>query len=190
MDEIIVYTIAEAAERLSQTHQQPVTHRTLHYYESKFNLPINRDGAGNRIYTEHDLDLFDKIIDLKKKGMTLDGIKTLFEEKGILEHTESTNVIVLDEKAMEAKDIILNEIRSSIAKQIREEFKETHEKMDQISEKLDQALNDNEALRETIRTMQRQSEDHYKKVDQQLTAWRNNRPWYQKLFGKKEDDNE
>lgn len=165
MDEI-TYSINEVAERLD------VTYRSLHYWEDKLNLQINRDGAGNRRYTESDIEILEKIKELKLKGMALDGIKALFAEKGILQQPENANLIIVDEKSLEMKEYILDEIREVI----KSEIKETNEKLDQV-------LKENQDLREELRKMQRESADHYSKIDVQLQAWRDKQqPWYKKIL--------
>lgn len=123
MDELR-YTIGEASERLGN-----LSYRTLHYYEQKVGLTISRDGSGNRIYSEKDIEIFETIIDLKKKGLTLDGIKALFQEKGIIP-AEENNIVVIDEKAFEMKELLLNEIKLAVGEQIREEFSEINSKLE------------------------------------------------------------
>lgn len=166
MDEI-TYTINEVAERLG------VTYRSLHYWEEKLALQINRDGAGNRVYREDDVELLEKVKELKLKGMVLDGIKALFKEKGILDHHENANLVIVDEKSLELKEYLLNEIREVFIQELQ-----------LTNIKLDQVLKDNEGLREEICKLQRQSMEHYNKIDAQLTAWRNRQPWYKKIFKK------
>lgn len=174
----IKYTIAEASERLGG-----ISYRTLHYYEQKIGLKINRDNMGNRIYSEYDIELFENIISLKKKGMTLDGIKTLFQEKGILPAEESKNIVVIDEKAFEMKELLLKEIKSAVAEQISDSLNDTYNKLEQL-------VSENAELREELRKLQHQVDDHYNKIDRQLTTWREeknkdkNKPWYKKLFSK------
>lgn len=172
----IIYSISEASERLGN-----ISYRTLHYYEQKVGLKINRDGSGNRIYTERDIDLFDKIIELKKKGMSLDGIRAIFQEKGFVEPEENKNIVVMDEKAFEMKELFIEEIRIAVAEQMKEELLFTNNKIDQI-------MAENIELKEEINKLLRQNDEHYNKIDQQLTAWRENNsqdkhiPWYKRLF--------
>lgn len=176
MDEI-TYTIAEASERLG------LTYRSLHYYEDKLNLRINRDPSGNRFYSENDIAILERVVDLKQKGMTLDGIKKILEESGVVSKADNSALIIMDENTLLFKDYILNEIRDTIAT----ELQATNEKLDDTMSKLDQVLQDNQDLKEEIRIMNKQTGDHYSKIDQQLTAWRNKQPWYKSLFTKKSD---
>lgn len=60
------YTIKQAAEKVNLT-----TH-TLRYYDREGLLPfVRRDGAGNRIFTDSDLDWLGLICCLKNTGMPI-----------------------------------------------------------------------------------------------------------------------
>jgi|LSQX01.3.fsa_nt_gb DNA-binding transcriptional MerR regulator len=167
MSEELNYTIAEVSERLK------LSYRTLHYYEQYFGIPVNRDVGGNRVYTEENISVLEKIVDLKLKDMTLKGIKKLLQDNELLPLTNNLEMIVVDDKALEFKEFLLNEIREVISEEIQA-----------ANSKLDAVLRDNEELREELRKMSRQSEEHYSKIDVQLSAWRNRQPWYKKIFKK------
>lgn len=162
-----------------------ISYRTLHYYETKLGINIARDGAGNRIYSDQDIVLFDKIIGLKKKGMSLDGIKALFIENGLIEPEADTHLVVVDEKTLELKDFLISEIRAVVASQMREELIETNSLVNQL-------LQENHALREQINDLKSQNEDHFSKIDQRITQWReehyqapqDKKPWFKKMLGK------
>lgn len=48
----------------------------IRFYERKFNLTIARNGAGDRIYTEKDIQKLKEVFYLKKeKGFTIEGTK-------------------------------------------------------------------------------------------------------------------
>lgn len=173
MDEPL-YSISEVSEMFS------ISYRTLHYYEQKFELPVNRDSAGNRLYTEDNVKVLDMIIELKKKGMTLVGIKTILQEKGIIDPSKTNDVTIYEDKPVVINTPLIDELNRIISSQIREEFKAANNKMDEI-------LKENKDLRQQIEEMKHQSAEHYRKVDEQLTAWRESsqRPWYKKIFGPK-----
>ena len=168
MNDNLSYTIAEVSERFGATY------RTLHYYESKLGLKIYRNSSGDRIYYESDVELFETIFDLKGKGMTLDGIRKLLLEKGVVKSDPGSNIVVIDEKTMELKDLLLD----AVSERITQELKTTNDKLDQV-------LKENEDLKETLRQMQRQSDEHYNKIDEQITSWRNKKPWFKNIFRKK-----
>ncbi len=166
MSESLTYSIAEVSERLK------LSYRTLHYYEQYFNIPVNRDPGGNRLYSEENIDVLEKIVDLKLKDMSLKGIKKLLRDNKLLPLAD-TDMIVVDDNAMEFKEYILNEIKDLI----KDELADT-------SDRLDRVLQENEELREELRKLSRQSEEHYIKIDSQINLWRNKQPWYKKLFKK------
>lgn len=159
-DDVLRYTISETAVRLGN-----ISHRTLHYYEDELGLKINRDGSGNRVYSEDDIYIFETAFELKKKGVTMKGIKAFFQEKNILPPEEYKNIVVIDEKAIEIKNFLVSEIRQAVSLQFKEEMAETNLKLEQV-------LEANRELQEIIEKMQINSNDHYSKIDEQLTAWR------------------
>jgi len=169
MNEKVTYTIAEMAERFG------VTYRTLHYYESKIGLNINRSSSGDRIYSESDVEIFEMIFDLKSKGMSLDGIRKLFVEKGILKSDPFTPMVIMDDKSIDFQKFITDVVSSKLT----EIMKTTNDKLDQI-------IKENEDLRNELRKIQLTSEDHYIKIDKQLTDWKDSKstPWYKKIFKK------
>lgn len=176
MDEL-KYTIAEASEMLGG-----VSYRTLHYYEAKLGINVARDGSGNRVYSDRDIDVFDKIIALKKKGMSLDGIKALFVENGLIEPEEDHHIVVVDEKALEMKEYLISEIRSAVSLQMKEELLETNSK-------LEQSLQEISDLKNLIQAMTSQSEDHFSSIDKKISQWREEhsqekKSWLKRMIGK------
>lgn len=148
--------------------------RTLHYYEQKIGLQINRDSSGDRIYSEADVEMFESIMDLKSKGMSLDGIRKLFIERNFIKPDPIQNLVVMDDKMVELRDMLVNAFSEKMAQELRS-----------TNEKLDKILQENEELKETVRKMQRQSDEHYSKIDEQLSLWRNKKPWYKNIFNNK-----
>jgi DNA-binding transcriptional MerR regulator len=64
------YTIKKAAEMVS------LTPHTIRYYDKENLLPfVVRDGAGNRVFTENDMEWLGLICCLKKTGMQIKQIK-------------------------------------------------------------------------------------------------------------------
>lgn len=171
----ILYSIQEVSERLD------ISYRQLHYWEEKLELQITRDNSGNRQYSENDIELLERVKELKIRGMSMDGIKALLREKGILPEPVPKNVIIVDDKAMELKSYILNEIRDVFA----QELQQTNHNLCLTLEKIETVLKENQELKDEICKLQKQGEDHYNKIDSQITAWRNKKPWYKKIFFKK-----
>lgn len=173
--EKVIYSIQEASERLD------ISYRSLHYWEEKLELNISRDGAGNRIYSEDDIELLERVKELKIKGMSMDGIKALLREKGVLPEPIPKNVIVVDERALELKAYIMNEIRDIFA----QELQQTNYNLSLIMNNIESIVRENQELKEVIDNLQRASEEHYSKIDNQITAWRAKKPWYKKILNKK-----
>jgi len=163
----ITYSIAEVSERLN------LSYRTLHYYEQFFGIPVKRDDAGNRKYTEENIAVFELIIDLKQKEMSLRGIKKMLQERNILPKTNPDVPVVVNEKTIELKEYIISEMKMMFL-----------EVLDETNARIDKLIIENEELREELRKLSRQSEEHYSKIDKQISEWRNRQPWYKKLFRK------
>lgn len=175
--ELIKYSIKETSEMLK------VSKRTLHHYEEKFDLPIQRDISGNRIYSDSNIELLEKIIHLKNKGMTLDGIKAMFEESGII-NTSEKKVIVMDEKSLEIKSLLMDEIKKVISEQIQFEMQDTKDILKHL-------LNENIDLKQEILSSrqlnEKLQEKHFQELDSKLTSWRekeSKKPWYKFWDGK------
>lgn len=167
MNEKITYSIAEMAERFE------VTYRTLHYYEQKIGFHINRNSSGERIYSEADVEMFESIMDLKSKGMSLDGIRKLFIERNLIKTDPAPNLVVIgenvvmDDKMVELRDILVN----AVSEKMSQELQLTKELINKL-------VQENEELKDTLRKMELQSNDHYSKIDEKLTILSNKKPWY------------
>lgn len=184
MNEEIMYSIAEASERLK------VSNRTLRHYEEKFEYEVSRDTSGNRQYTEADLEIFEQIISLKSKGLTLNAIKKIFQDEGLI---GVKNKIIIPEEQNEVFSFFVNEIKKEVALTMELSLKETNEKLSEalaIIEENKKAteliLKENRDLKDELKKYNNNTEDHYKMIDDKLIAWRNSskRPWYEKIFSK------
>ena len=80
----LYYTIREVAER---TDLEP---HVLRYWESQFELlHPKKNRAGNRVYTEKDVELVERIRDLTKRDKyTNDGARQVLEREARLDETE------------------------------------------------------------------------------------------------------
>ena len=168
-------TINEASERLG------VSNRTLHHYEEKFNLAIDRNESGKRVYSEENIEILAMIIELKNKGMGLGGIKKLLEEKGVIPTEESSKIIVMEQQSVEVENLLIEVIKNTIREELRYELQSTNEKL----EDLVAVTNDiKEELLNTKKELQMANERHFKDIDDKLTAWRNSkdRPWYKRFM--------
>lgn len=80
----LYYTIREVAER---TDLEP---HVLRYWESQFDLlHPKKNRAGNRVYTEKDVELVERIRDLTKRDKyTIDGARQVLEREARLDEPE------------------------------------------------------------------------------------------------------
>ena len=173
------YSISEAAEILG------VTYRTLHYYEDKFELQINRDAGGQRRYSYENMKILEIILDAKKNGMSLDGIKKHLIKQQLITPMAEKDLIVIDENAIELQETLLQQIKQGVAKEIRKELQETNSMVKELIGLNKGLLAKNMELQEQLVQAQRQSNEHYNKIDQQLSAWREKqKPWYKRIISK------
>ena len=177
MSSEIFYTIGEAVDLTG------VSHRTLRHYEDFFNLSINRDSSGNRVYSEDDFEIINIIIDMKKKGMKLEGIKIFLEEKNLISPKKTTNISLTESKVLEAKEILLEEIRKAISDSINENIviKELLEENRFLREKLEM-IEELESKKESkfmeeVLFLKNSMESINKKLEVKEDS-----PWYKKLF--------
>ena len=69
------YLISETAKLVQ------VEPHVLRYWEEELGLSIKRNEMGHRYYTDKDLEIFQKIKELKKEGLQLKTIKEKLHEK-------------------------------------------------------------------------------------------------------------
>ena len=173
----ILYTIGEVVNLIG------VSHRTLRHYEEFFNLRINRDSSGNRLYREDDLEIINIIIDMKKKGMKLEGIKIFLEEKNLISPKEIGDISLIGSNTLEAKEILFGEIRKAISDSINENIviKELLEENRILREKLER-IEELESKKES-KLMEEVStlKSGVEAINQKLEA-KENTPWYNNLF--------
>ncbi len=176
MDEKISYTIGEVVEITG------LTHRTLRHYEEYFNLNIHRDKSGTRIYTQEDIEILEIIVDLKKKSMKLPGIRTILIEKNIIPEQEQKEIVLIDPKALEAKEFLVTEIKNSLKEAIstNPEILSIIDSYKDIKESNEFLLEENKQLKEMLDKMNdslKNLEDTTKSVKESLST-----PWYKKFL--------
>lgn len=177
MNSEIFYTIGEAVDLTG------VSHRTLRHYEDFFNLHIQRDSSGNRVYQEDDLEIINIIIDMKKKGMKLEGIKIFLEEKNLISPQDTKDISLAGSNLLDAKELILGEIRKAISDSINENIviKELIEENKLLREKLE-LMEDIENQKETkIMEEMKYLKSNLESLNSRLEP-KKNTPWYKKIF--------
>ena len=169
----------------------------LRQWEDTLQLQINRNSKGSRIYDDNDLEVFKKIKALRDKNVPLDVIKDLLIQNNIVEPSKAVTVKeppndiaeILIRHEDNIKQMIENEnayimaritqYEANINAVLRETMKEyintTHDEIKTLTVQ-------NKALHDEIKTMKRLNDSHFKNIDSQLTAWREKKPWYKKIF--------
>lgn len=94
------YMISDAAQKV-----QVETH-VLRYWEEELELPIPRTELGHRYYTEKDIHIFQKIKELKDRGLQLKAIKILLPELRKREEESQEHIIDLEEKKSQRAAVI------------------------------------------------------------------------------------
>lgn len=106
------YTTGDLAERFGLSGE------TIRNYENDFDLSIKRDNQNNRSYTEKDIKVYERIVKLKGKGLSIEEInKRLNDDK----QDRSKTLNRLMEK--------VNKKKSSMEKYV-EEFEDIKEKIE------------------------------------------------------------
>ena len=80
------YLISETAKLVQ------VEPHVLRYWEEELGLSIKRNEMGHRYYTDKDLEIFQKIKELKKEGLQLKTIKKQKSRKENLNNRQKKNV--------------------------------------------------------------------------------------------------
>ena len=80
------YLISETAKLVQ------VEPHVLRYWEEELGLSIKRNEMGHRYYTDKDLEIFQKIKELKKEGLQLKTIKEKLHEKDEIPQVEEHRI--------------------------------------------------------------------------------------------------
>jgi DNA-binding transcriptional MerR regulator len=103
---IRLYTINEVATICN------VTAHTLRFYDKEGLMPfVGRNNAGNRVFTEHDLNIIKLICCLKNTGMQIKEIKTYID------------MFMQGAETIQKRTEILTEHRKEVLRQIEEKKK-------------------------------------------------------------------
>ncbi|TAH60081.1 MAG: MerR family transcriptional regulator [Gottschalkiaceae bacterium] len=117
------YTITDLSKSLK------ISEHTLRKYENDFNLKIPRNELGHRYYTDKELDLFNRIIEWKNKGLnktTIQGLLTRNAE-AIEQEEQALELVTLDKlTGREMKELLARQISDLLIEReekLKEEFK-------------------------------------------------------------------
>ncbi|WP_053954665.1 MerR family transcriptional regulator [Inediibacterium massiliense] len=165
-----LYSSNDLAEKLG------ISVSTVRKYEQDYNLEIMRNESNNRVYTEKDLEIFKKIIELKNEGANIHLIRKILANEGIVETApEVLDTIPLHTESIEAfKADVISQIADIVSEKERV-LKEEFEK--QLDEKLQ---HQEQRIREQI-----QAEN--KKLMEYIAATKENekkKGFWSRIFGK------
>ncbi|MBU3173399.1 helix-turn-helix domain-containing protein [Clostridium estertheticum] len=166
----------------------------LRYIEKMVGLQIKRNVAGERIYTQANLETFKFISELKDKGLNYKAIKNVLEHKGeILSDDEkkkaTESLIIPDAKLQKFMEMIKTTIDKSIDAKVSL-------KIESIVNSVDILVKQNQSLKEEL---EHEHEKHFIELDKKLTNLRNvqienqnliikkqqekPKTWYKRIFG-------
>lgn len=158
----IVYNPGDVAEQLG------IKESTLRKYSlllEKYGYEFNKNDRGQRGYTDSDIIVLRRVMDLKSGGMTL--------EKAVL--TVSSWV---KNKQITCGDMVPERYNNRDMEELKELILELNNKLDQQQVYIEQRLNEHDKL---LTQVMRESLETRKLI----AAAEEKRPWYKRLFRKK-----
>lgn len=176
--------ISDAAKRVQ------VESHVLRYWEEELKLPIKRNEAGHRYYTDNDIERFMQIKSMKERGLQLKAIKMILKD-GKLDvlptEGEGENIVQMptelaidivkkedtikteeskEEKAQRLQWLLKQLIKETLQENNKELSKDIH---DGVVKELDyqfRCQEEREAEREKLR--EKRNEEHYQRMDELL----------------------
>ncbi len=142
------YSITEVAERLG------ISASTVRKYEQDYFLNIMRNEIGHRVYTNTDIDVLEKIIELKQEGANIHLIRKMLDKEEVVE----LPVEILNNEPFTHATYMSNieqfktDIIEELEKQLQEELQEQEERIiKRITQKqLNQMQSENKKLMDYI----------------------------------------
>ena len=175
------YLISDAAKIVE------VEAHVLRYWEEELELPIGRTELGHRYYTRENIETFQKVKELKEKGLQLKAIRTIL--KGLEKYQMQQNAPA-DEKDGESTSEPAEEKNESVQEQPLQVVQENTEKLKHFENLVESIVDrvvkeNNEALEKHIEVtfsremdylvhMQEQrEEERYRKLDESIRQHQN-----------------
>lgn len=175
------YLISDAAKIVE------VEAHVLRYWEEELELPIGRTELGHRYYTRENIETFQKVKELKEKGLQLKAIRTIL--KGLEKYQMQQNTPT-DEKDGESTSEPAEEKNESVQEQPLQVVQENTEKLKHFENLVEGIVDrvvkeNNEALEKHIEVtfsremdylvhMQEQrEEERYRKLDESIRQHQN-----------------
>ncbi|MCT4619502.1 MAG: MerR family transcriptional regulator [Marinisporobacter sp.] len=140
-----LYSSNDLAEKLG------VSVSTIRKYEKDYNLDIMRNESNNRVYTDDDLEVFKKIVELKKEGANIHLIRKVLASEGFIDQVPEVLNSVPSSTIESFKADIVKQIADIVLeneKRLKEEFqKELDEKLQEQERKIkEQVKTENQKL--------------------------------------------
>ena len=175
------YLISDAAKIVE------VEAHVLRYWEEELELPIGRTELGHRYYTRENIETFQKVKELKEKGLQLKAIRTILKR---LEKYQMQQNAPADEKDGESTSEPAEEKNESVQEQPLQVVQENTEKLKHFENLVEGIVDrvvkeNNEALEKHIEVtfsremdylvhMQEQrEEERYRKLDESIRQHQN-----------------
>jgi len=105
-----LYSINDVAEEIE------ISVSTIRKYEKDYSLEIMRNESNNRVYTDKDMEIFKKIVKLKKEGASIHLIRKLLANEGIIANVPE----VLEYKDLHRREALWTRTKNKRADQSRE----------------------------------------------------------------------
>lgn len=194
------YLISDAAKIVE------VESHVLRYWEEELELPIGRTELGHRYYTRENIETFQKVKDLKEKGLQLKAIKTILRglEKFQTKQESSTSEEATPEEENQDRKEDTQELQ--VVQENTEKLKHFENLVEGIVERV--VKENNETLEKHIEVtfsremdylvhMQEQrEEERYRKLDESIRQHQNRQMvaaskesgWLQRLCRSKKKD--
>ena len=182
------YSIGKLCELLG------IENFNLRYIEKTIGLEIKRNNAGERIYSQTDLETIKFIFEMKNQGLNYKAIKKVLEHQDEVasDSEPSTNeegLIIKDRELQKFMSMIKNTIDESIENKV-------NSRLEGITNSIEILVRQNQELKKSLDYEQ---EKHFSELDRKLTKWRedqqekqdkfkkeqeeiNNKPWFKKIF--------
>ncbi|MBC8061337.1 MAG: MerR family transcriptional regulator [Clostridiaceae bacterium] len=173
----VPYSIGQVCELLS------IENFNLRYIEKTIGLEIKRNNAGERIYSQTDLETIKLIFELKDQGLNYKAIKRVLEHQSEIaadteHHEEGEGLIIQEEKLQTFMSLIKNTIDESIENKV-------NSKLEEITNSLETLVKQNQELKKAL---DHEQERHFIELDKKLTKWREDQQEKQERFRKEQEE--
>lgn len=126
-----LYSINDVGQKLG------IAISTIRKYEQDYNLSIMRNESNNRVYTDEDIEILKKIVQLKTEGANIHLIRKILTNDGVV--TQVPEVIEEDNLHTESMQAFKNELLKQISEIVAEREKTMKQEFEiLLDEKLQQ----------------------------------------------------